>query len=382
MNRLDKRNVTPLNIIEKTLNFYNSRLWLRILAHIAYIFLYYKNVSSEFVYEKFKHESDLYIYFVSNVISTYFIFYYLSPKFFFTEKYRQFFLFFGLWYFIPFSYSTYLFISEAFTLNDFKYNSAGGLYNNPYWLFIQSFKKDGLLGHFKSISYAYSIILEFRNQFGIILLVKSLKYFFENTIKQKHLNELNYTLEAQFLKSQLNPHFLFNSLNNIYGLIMSRKPETEEAIGQLQSLLKQSFGDMSGDKVRLQAEVEYLKNYINLEKIRHDQHVKIDFEMDENSLGNHFIAPRVLLPFVENAFKHGLYNNLNYAMIQLSLTVKEGQLTFNVRNTKPKMQVKKPTVGGIGLVNIKRRLSLLYPAHSLQIQDHSDRYEINLSLFL
>ncbi len=266
-------------------------------------------------------------------------------------------------------------------LNDLKDYHASE-FNNPYLLFIQSFERDGLLGHFKSVPFAYMVIYEFRNQFGIILLVKSLKYFFENTIKQKHLNELNYNLEAQFLQSQLNPHFLFNSLNNIYGLIMNRKSETEVAIGQLQSLLKQSFSDTTGDKVPLQAEIEYLKNYINLEKIRHDQNVKIDFEIDESSLKNQLIAPRVLLPFVENAFKHGLHNNLDYATIQLSLTVKDSQLAFSVMNTKPKMQSKKSPVGGIGLVNIKRRLSLLYPAHSLQIQDYTDSYEINLTLFL
>ncbi len=111
MNRLDKHNVTPLNTIEKALDFYNSRLWLRVLAHAAYIFAYYTSVSSEFSSEKFTYASNFYVYFVTNVISSYFIFYYLLPKFFFTERYRQFFLFFCLWYFIPFSYFTYLFIS-------------------------------------------------------------------------------------------------------------------------------------------------------------------------------------------------------------------------------------------------------------------------------
>ncbi len=209
-----------------------------------------------------------------------------------------------------------------------------------------------------------------------------MKYFVESTIKQKHLNDLNYTLESKYLQSQLNPHFLFNSLNNIYGLILNQKPETEKAIGQLQSLLKQSFNDASGKNVPLQVEVDYLKNYINLEKIRHDQNVTIDFEVDETSLQGHSIAPRVLLPFVENAFKHGLTNNIDHAHISMSLTLQGKKLTFRITNTKPILKIKKATVGGIGLANIKRRLALLYPDHSLQIQDNPQQYEINLSLYL
>ena len=236
--------------------------------------------------------------------------------------------------------------------------------------------------HFINISFSQQIFNEFRARFGIFILAKSLQYFFEYNIKQKQLNKLNYNLEAQFLQSQLNPHFLFNSLNNIYGLMVSRRPETQTAITQLQSLLKQSFDETVGDKVPLLTEVEYLKNYINLEKIRHNQNVEINFEVAEKSLKNHTIAPRVLLPFVENAFKHGLYDNLDYAKIQLSLAVKNNQLDFKVENTKPIIQVKKATVGGIGLVNIRRRLTLLYPNHLLNIQDEPKKYEVNLSLSL
>lgn len=154
------------------------------------------------------------------------------------------------------------------------------------------------------------------------------------------------------------------------------------AISQLQSLLKQSFDDSLGSKVPLQSEVDYLRNYISLEKIRHDKNVTIDFETDEATLQHKEIAPRVLLPFVENAFKHGLFNNLDHAQISIQLTLKDKQLDFKVKNTKPVLKINKTKVGGIGLVNIKRRLSLLYPNHTLIIQDKPNAYEVNLKLYL
>jgi LytS/YehU family sensor histidine kinase len=248
--------------------------------------------------------------------------------------------------------------------------------------FVDTFKKHGLLGHFTSLSFAFTVFYEFRNQFGLIILAKTMKYFMENTIKQKQLNNLTHELEAKFLQSQLNPHFLFNSLNNMYGLILNQKPETQTAISQLQSLLKQSFDDLPGSKVPLQSEVDYLKNYVHLEKIRHDKNVTIDFDTDEAALQHTEIAPRVLLPFVENAFKHGLVNNLDRAQISIHLSVKDRQLDFKVKNTKPVLKINKTNVGGIGLVNIRRRLSLLYPNHLLTIQDNSNEYEVNLKLYL
>ena len=381
MNRLDQRNTDTLDSVEKALDYYHERWWLRVLVHATYIFIIFQDVGIELKYPENGSLFVFWLYFTTNIIATYTIFYYLIPQFLFKGKYVLFFSIIALWYFFIFSYFTQLYLTEVLPKNraylswfvpkgnlDQLFSALGGIYN--------------IWEHFVNISFSQQVFNEFRARFGIFILAKSLQYFFEYNIKQKQLNELNYNLEAQFLQSQLNPHFLFNSLNNIYGLMVSRRPETQTAITQLQSLLKQSFDETVGDKVPLLTEVEYLKNYINLEKIRHNQNVEINFEVAEKSLKNHTIAPRVLLPFVENAFKHGLYDNLDYAKIQLSLAVKNNQLDFKVENTKPIIQVKKATVGGIGLVNIRRRLTLLYPNHLLNIQDEPKKYEVNLSLSL
>lgn len=381
MNRLDKQNSKVFDLIEKALDFYNSRLWLRALVHLSYLYYSYKNLMSEFYVDHLRYSTYFYLYLGSNILAGYFIFYFLFPKYFAREKYLTFFSIVAFWYFTVFTYTTFLFIQEIYGLNKVGAYSTSRE-DNPLLVFIDTFNERGLLGHFTSLSFVFAVFYEFRNQFGLIVLAKTMKYFIENTIKQKQLNDLNHDLESKFLQSQLNPHFLFNSLNNIYGLILNQKPETQTAISQLQSLLKQSFDDSLGSKVPLQSEIDYLKNYVSLEKIRHDKNVTIDFDADEATLQHKEIAPRVLLPFVENAFKHGLFNNLDHAQITIQLSLKGRQLDFKVKNTKPVLKINKTKVGGIGLVNIKRRLSLLYPNHTLTIQDNPNAYEVNLKLYL
>lgn len=381
MNRLDKQDNKAFEFIEKVLHFYNERLWLRVLVHLSYLYFCYMNLMSEFYVDNLRYSTAFYLYLGSNMLAGYFIFYCLFPKYFTREKYLAFFSAVAFWYFAVFTYFTFLFIQEIYELNKVNAYSTSRE-DNPMLAFVDTFKEHGLLGHFTSLSFAFTVFYEFRNQFGLIVLAKTMKYFMENTIKQKQLNNLTHALEAKFLQSQLNPHFLFNALNNIYGLILSQKPETQTAISQLQSLLKQSFDDLPGSKVPLQSEVDYLKNYVSLEKIRHDKNVTIDFDTDEAALQHTEIAPRVLLPFVENAFKHGLVNNLDRAQISIHLSVIDRQLDFKVKNTKPVLKINKTNVGGIGLANIRRRLSLLYPNHLLTIQDNPNEYEVNLKLYL
>ncbi|NBB18542.1 hypothetical protein GVN20_04160 [Runella sp. CRIBMP] len=381
MNRLDQRNSRAFEVIEKVLHFYNERLWLRVLVHLGYLYFCYKNLLAEFYVDNLRYSTSFYLYLGSNILAGYFIFYYLFPKYFAREKYLAFFSAVAFWYFTVFTYCTFLFVQEIYGLNKVNAYSTSRE-DNPLLAFVDTFNVYGLWGHFTSLPFAFTVFYEFRNQFGLIVLAKTMKYFMENTIKQKQLNDLNHDLESKFLQSQLNPHFLFNSLNNIYGLILSQKPETQTAISQLQSLLKQSFDDSLGSKVPLQSEVDYLKNYVNLEKIRHDKNVTIEFDTDEAALQNRAIAPRVLLPFVENAFKHSLLNNLDHAHISICLILKDRQLDFRVKNTKPVLKITKTNVGGIGLVNIRRRLSLLYPNHLLTIQENTHEYEVNLKLYL
>jgi LytS/YehU family sensor histidine kinase len=133
------------------------------------------------------------------------------------------------------------------------------------------------------------------------------------------------------------------------------------------------------DTIPLQTEIDYLKNYINLESIRHGKNLTIEHNFDAVMTTNYAIAPRMLLPFVENAFKHGANMSIEKAFVSMKLTTDNNQIEFEVKNSKPILPDKQNKIGGIGLKNLRRRLALLYPDHHLEITDNDSIYQIALS---
>ncbi|OIN59988.1 histidine kinase [Arsenicibacter rosenii] len=218
---------------------------------------------------------------------------------------------------------------------------------------------------------------------GLGWLVKLVEDWFTYQIERSSLVSERNTAELAFLKSQVNPHFLFNTLNNIYALAYTKSPEAPEAILKLSGLMRymlyeSSSPDGQSQKVALSKEVKYLTNLIDLEKIRvanAQVHVQT-----EGNLDLYRIEPLLLITFVENAFKHGDLTNASQPLTIL-LSVKQGQLTFITKNKKSQRQ--KDAVGGIGLQNVQRRLALLYPnRHTLQINDENGSYVCHLTIQL
>jgi len=182
--------------------------------------------------------------------------------------------------------------------------------------------------------------------------------------------------ELSFLRSQINPHFLFNSLNNIYALVYHKNEQSLNAIQKLSELLRYILYAKE-DRVPVQKELDYIKNYIDLELMRHEHPAIINF--NANIEDKHLtIPPLLLLPLVENAFKHG---NLQQTAepVSISCETKNGTLNFSVRNTKSNKET--DAEGGVGLHNIRRRLELLYPnQHTLQVDDNRNHFTVNLQL--
>ncbi len=230
---------------------------------------------------------------------------------------------------------------------------------------------------------ALVLVNDFANSafiFGSAIGANILRRFIKSQIRIRQLELDNLESELNFLKAQINPHFLFNSLNNIYVQARKKRPEAAESILQLSDLLRYQLYDCSNESVPLTGEIEYLKNYLKLDKLRKSS-TDMNLTVEGNPDGIN-IAPYIFIPFVENAVKHGTISE-EEGFINIEIKVLDSnQLDFSVVNSKPKSMQDKKT-GGIGLVNVKRRLQLLYPdRYELNISETEHQYEVNLRIDL
>jgi two-component system LytT family sensor kinase len=203
--------------------------------------------------------------------------------------------------------------------------------------------------------------------------------WFTNERVQRDLENQRLTAELAFLKSQINPHFLFNSLNSIYSLAYQKSETTPEAILKLSEIMRYMLYECNDNKVDLAKELTYLQNYIDMQKIRFGKKAYIDFEVN-GQVTNQRIVPLLLIAFIENAFKHGVANDPANP-IKMIINLDDGHLVFFMENKKHVHN--RDASGGIGLNNVKRRLDLLYPdSYNLEIHDDADTYTCELSLIL
>lgn len=196
------------------------------------------------------------------------------------------------------------------------------------------------------------------------------------------LNEENLKAEVRYLKSQMNPHFLFNILNSIHVLTQLQPQMAGEIILKLSDMLYYQLYDCAEDKVLLQQEINYLESYIELQKTRYEHKLELTFDK-KSSDETITIAPLLLLPLIENAFKHGVEPSSENAFIHILLQGERGKVYMTVENSKPPVVAKQVAKGGIGLQNVRKRLNMLYPGkHHLTITETPERYKIILTLEL
>ena len=195
----------------------------------------------------------------------------------------------------------------------------------------------------------------------------------------KRAREDKTTAELAFLKSQIQPHFLYNTLNTIYALSIERAPETPGAIAQLSAMMRYVTDESARDFVPLERELKYIQSYITLQELRFGRTVGIS-SIVTGEAENYKIAPMMLIPFIENAFKHGI-NPEEESGIVVRINIDHGELRMNVRNRL--VQVLREDERGLGLANTKSRLDLLYPGrYELAIFAKDGVYSINLTLTL
>lgn len=204
--------------------------------------------------------------------------------------------------------------------------------------------------------------------------------YLQRTAQQLEKEKLE--AELKLLKSQINPHFLFNTLNNLYALTLQNSHRAPEMVYKLSQLMNYMLYDSNLPDVALQKEIQYIQNYIALEKVRYDS---LDVSLYVYDVPDSIcIAPLLMLPFVENAFKHGVSNQLSDGWIRIDILMQEETLVLKVENSKNIMHTpeQKP-VSGIGLLNVRKRLELIYPdRYSLQLLDEEETYLAILKITL
>jgi two-component system LytT family sensor kinase len=215
----------------------------------------------------------------------------------------------------------------------------------------------------------------------VIALAMLLKLMRNAFLQEKNLRKIEhekFSVEMGFLKAQINPHFFFNTLNSLYALTLKGSDQASKIVLRLSGLMRYMLYDAGQDKVLLKDEINYLEDYLDIEKMRLAGRLDLSFQ-SSGEISGKMISPLLLLPFVENAFKHGVEENVGWITIDLKVTA--DHLFFKVENSFIAASPRDNT--GLGLANVKRRLDLIYPGnHTLKIVQHDSIFEAILNLDL
>lgn len=354
----------------KNLSSITSSTNFRILSHvlfwIGYIIFFYLQFS--LYSDKFNSVgaiSSLSLTAVVDILAAYFTVYFLLPQFLFKRKYLLFAALFILSaalaiiiqrvivYYI--SYPIF-YGEEASAWSSSEMNTFWHI--NPFYSFIN----------------IYTVV-------SVFAVIKLLKYWYKNQQTKAELESKNKTSELALLRTQLNPHFLFNTLNNIDTLISTNQEKASDAVIKLSEIMRFMLYEANSDRIPLDKEINYLESYISLQQMRLKSPFFVNFKNDVSCTGLS-IAPMLFIPFVENAFKHGLKNIVTPG-IDISLNCENGVINFEVVNRYSDAEVQnKDATSGIGLINTQKRLELLYPnLYTLDISKDDGIFKVSLKIF-
>lgn len=239
-------------------------------------------------------------------------------------------------------------------------------------------EQHGPLGLFTDVSlFGWNFLLSFTYP-SLLLAFKALYDNMSSQVSNAQLKEQNMQLELNYLKSQINPHFLFNVLNSVYSLTEEDCPPAAQLVHQLSGLMQYTLYETTEPTVPLQKELQFIRDYIALEKTRTGKRADIQVSLPETVDEHVQIVPFLLIPFVENAFKHGVQRSARKSWVNLTVTVDETTLRLTISNSKP--ATPEVSTGGLGLANVRKRLALLYPTHTLQITNESAHYQVDLTI--
>lgn len=215
---------------------------------------------------------------------------------------------------------------------------------------------------------------------AIPMVIKFFKYWNSKQRDWLNVQQEKITAELQLLKAQVHPHFLFNTLNNIYSFSLENSPKTPGLILKLSSLLSYMLYNCKSAEVRLEKELEIMKNYTELERERYGNSIDISWNV-AGEIEDKFIAPLMMLPFIENAFKHGTSEQIEKCWLSVDVSVQDNQVKAKIVNSKN--EYAKHSANGIGIDNVRKRLEFIYPNnHELKIKDEGDFFVVSLMINL
>jgi len=328
-----------------------------VIIHIIYWLLmgYFTFVKNLVLAKNFMPDLFLSTYMIVFVMTFYFHYFVVMKLVFKSFRWKRFFVGVLVSYFF-FTFLRWLFEQVITRILFDKIN-----YLNPTFF---GYMEDNL--HYSSMSIILSSLLWF-----VIYFIRLLEY---NQI----ILEENKNTEIKFLKAQINPHFIFNTLNNIYSMVYFQSDKSLAAIEKLSHIMRFTTYESQKEKIKLTDEIDYIKAYIELEQLRHQEAACIDFRMETENISEE-IPPYILSPLVENALKHGTTSVLNPIVIILNL--QDQKLHFKVINEIGVQ--KKDKLGGIGLDNLKKRLEIHYPQkHQIKLTNQNNQFTAELEIDL
>ena len=302
---------------------------------------------------------------ILNIFFSYSIVYYLIPKYFKKKKYWQ----FAVGIVLVFLIMQFLLQVNSLVISGTPVIKAIGYYKGMEFL---SYLRPGLIRSFGNPPLI----------FGLFLSLKTLKGWHLEQLKSETLSKENANAELQLLKAQVHPHFLFNTLNNIYSFSLNGSPQAGLLVKKLSGMLSYMIHECEEKLVPLEKELKLIEDYMGLEKVRYGKRLDMQVEI-HGDFENRFIAPLLMIPFIENSFKHGTSQMLQHPWIKLEITTVDNQLFLKLSNSKPALVHATNQNMGIGLLNVKKRLQLLYAGkHQLDISSTEDMFTVNMQILL
>jgi two-component system LytT family sensor kinase len=326
----------------------SRELFFQIILHLI-VFVFY---SVDRVQPQIEQQEGL--YFLSYAMANFFISYYLLPQYYYRKKHLHFFIYISL------TIIGVILIEEL--------------------VLEQIYYPDTRAKSFPGVFYTLMDVLP------VIVILSGFKFAWDAFKKQKEVDDLKTAVresELQFLKSQINPHFLFNNLNNLYAYAIENSPKTPSIILELSGVLRYMLYECREQYVPLSKEIAQLENFINLSEMQIEERGEVSFVAHDIQEG-YRIAPLILIVFIENAFKHSTASQSENIVIESEVHLDQGGiLRFSCKNSHQAQSNTDNLSRGIGLENVKKRLELLYPeTHQLTIKEEAEMYEVHLSMNL